>query len=151
MGRGPRSFAQSCLDARSNSSDQMVTNKKSGALCEGTSFDLIIMMSCDEDDGRSGRSSRTQRCKSRPSIPGIRTSVIKQLVPAKDSRQGSLLQEKIPRREPGGFNEACQGFAEPWNHHPRQLRRVCDDAVHQEHPLHSDSSGNETAAYYVFI
>jgi hypothetical protein len=26
------------------------TNKESGALCEGTSFDLIVMMSRDEDD-----------------------------------------------------------------------------------------------------
>jgi len=46
-----RSFAQSYLDG----SKQLLgikwfTNKKSGTLYESTSFDLIIVMTCDEDD-----------------------------------------------------------------------------------------------------
>jgi hypothetical protein len=46
-----RSFAQSYPD----SSKQFLgikwfMHKKSGALCEGTAFDLIILMTCDEDD-----------------------------------------------------------------------------------------------------
>jgi hypothetical protein len=54
MGRGLRSFAQSCLDrSKQFLGIKWFTNKKSGALCESTSFDLIIVMSCDEDDRKA--------------------------------------------------------------------------------------------------
>ena len=102
--------------------------------------------------GKPGRSRRTQRCKSRPSISGIRTSVIKQLVLARKS----LLQElfckrKHPRREAGGFNEARQRFASPGVIIHNSYDGFCD-AIHQEHPLYIPIlAGMRWTAYYVFI
>jgi hypothetical protein len=46
-----RSFAQSYpYGSKQFLGVKWFTNKKCGALCEGTSFDLVIMMSRDEDD-----------------------------------------------------------------------------------------------------
>ena len=96
--------------------------------------------------GSSGRASRTRRCKSRPSIPGIRTSVIKQLDSARwPPCRKSSPRAKTPGGETGGFDQALQRFA--------NSGIVIDDSndgfyheVHQERDSllpYLDSSGND--------
>src|SRR6266481_5654208 len=49
--------------------------------------------------GNSGRSSLTRRCNSIPSIPGIRTSVTRQIVPARAPDCRNSKADENPRAE----------------------------------------------------
>jgi hypothetical protein len=154
MGRGPRSFAQSYLDrSKQFLGIKWFTNKKSGALCEGTSFDLIIVMSCDEDD-RQVRAFEPDTALQIQAVHPWHSDVSDQTArPCKGLPDKEVFcKRKYPRREPGGFNEACQGFANPGIIIHDSYDRFCDDAIHQEHPLYIPIvAGMRRAAYYVFI
>ena len=129
----PRSFAQSYLDG----SKQLLgikwfTNKRSGAFCEGTSFDLVIVMSCDEDD-RQLRALEPDAALQIQTIHLWHSDVCNQTTRPcqKISIQEVVCKRKHPRREPRGFNEACQGFTNP----PIIIHNSYDgfcDAIRQE-------------------
>src|SRR5258708_16003740 len=111
----PRSFAQSCLDrSKQFLGIKWFTNKKSGTLCEGTSFDLIIVMSCDEDD-RQFRALEPDATLQIQAVHPWHSDVCNQT-----ARPGQviLLQElfckrKHPRREPLAFNHTCHRLPNP--------------------------------------
>jgi hypothetical protein len=136
MGRGPRSFAQSYLDgSKQFLGIKWFTNKKSCALCKGTSFDIIIVMSCDEDD-RQFRALEPDATLQIQAVHPWHSDVCNQTARfcKEISRQEIVCKQKHPRREPGGFNEACQGLTNPRIIIHNSYDGFCD-AIHQEDTL----------------
>jgi hypothetical protein len=129
----PRSFAQSYLDgSKQFLGIKWFTNKKGSALREGTSFDLIIMMSCDEDD-RQFRAHEPDAALQIQAIHPWHSDVSNQTArPCQEIlTQKVVCKRKHPRREPGGFNEACQRFTNPGVIIHNSYDGFCD-AIHQE-------------------
>jgi hypothetical protein len=132
----PRSFAQSYLDgSKQFLGIKWFTNKKSGALREGTSFNLIIVMTCDEDDGQI-RALEPDATLQIQTIHLWHSHICNQTTRPcqKISIQEVVCKRKHPRREPRGFDEACQGFANPGVIIYNSYDGFCD-AIHPEDTL----------------
>jgi len=133
MGRGSRSFAQSYLDgSKQFLGIKWFTDKKSCALCKGTSFDLIVVMSCDEDDRQIRAIEPDATLQFQPVHPwhsDVRNQTAR---PCQEIlTQKVFCKRKHPRREPGGFNEARQGFTNPRIIIHNSYDGFCD-AIHQD-------------------
>src|SRR5260370_6245848 len=132
----PRSFAQSCPDgSKQFLGIKWFTNKKSGALCEGTSFDLVIVMSCDENHRQfralePGAALQIHAVHPSQSDVSDQTARPCKAIPEKEV----FCKRKHTRRAPGGFNQPCQGFTNPGIIIHNGYDGFCD-AIHQENTL----------------
>src|SRR5260370_7313631 len=132
MGRGPRSFAQSCRDgSKQFLGIKWFANKKRSALCEGSPLDRIIVMACDEDD-RQFRALQPDVALQIQAAHAWHSDVCNQTVCLCEeiSPQEVICKGKHSRREPRGFDEASQALTNPVIIIPNHYDPICDPPPH---------------------
>src|ERR1700682_2532175 len=101
-------------------------------------------MSCDEDD-RQVRALEPDAALQIQAVHRWHSDVCNQTArPCQEiPLQELFCKRKSPRREPGGFNEACQGFTNPGVIIHNSYDGFAMRSIRKTPSLHSDSSGNK--------